>query len=85
MQCSLASIVFLDLGRYSHAPILLENFDPLQKPFVTALANYFGDISFGFYIGHFPFPQTIGRCHITTIRCTGNPSFGIRSSRAYSS
>jgi hypothetical protein len=60
MQCSLASIVFLDLARYSHTPILLENFDPLQKPFVTALANYFGDISFGFHIGHFPFPQRLG-------------------------
>jgi len=85
IQCSLASTVFLDLGRHSHAPILLENFEPLQKPFVTPLANYFGDISFGFYIGHFPFLQTIGRCHVTTMRCTGNPSFGIRSSRPDSS
>jgi peptidoglycan/LPS O-acetylase OafA/YrhL len=55
----------------------LENFEPLQQPFVTPLANYFGEISFGLYIVHFPFLQTIGRWVIvTTIRSTGNPTFG---------
>jgi peptidoglycan/LPS O-acetylase OafA/YrhL len=38
-----------------------ENFKPLQKPFVTPLAMYAGDISFGFYIVHWPLLLTMGR------------------------
>ncbi|PMD67296.1 uncharacterized protein K444DRAFT_11659 [Hyaloscypha bicolor E] len=86
MQHSLASTLFLDLGRYSQAPILWENFEPLQKPFVVPLANYFG----GYIVRviHCPFSISSNDWemgHVTTIRYSGNPSFGIRSSRADSS
>jgi hypothetical protein len=45
MQRSLTSTVFIDLGRYSHAPILLENFEPLQKKTPPLLSLYLQTIS----------------------------------------
>lgn len=64
----------------SVAAILLslsfEHCELLQKPFVTPLALYFGNISFGLYIVHWPFLQTFGRWIIVKIiRSTGDPEF----------